>query len=96
MATTTEPERVGGKPEQDRETAIVEPPYSSFGRGAKVFIVACVSAAAFFSPVSSNIYFPALNVLAAELNVSNTLINLTLTSFLVYSLCQMNILDIAD
>ena len=85
MATTKEIEAAPDRPEEDSETAIVEPPYSSSGKGAKIFIVACVSAAAFFSPVSSNIYFPALNVLAAELNVSNTLINLTLTSFLVGS-----------
>jgi len=83
MASTTEQGRAGDQPEKDPETAIVEPPYTSFSRGEKAFIVTCVSAAAFFSPVSSNIYFPALNVLAAELNVSNTLINLTLTSFLV-------------
>ncbi|MCJ1245381.1 hypothetical protein MMC30_002585 [Trapelia coarctata] len=84
MVSTTEQERNGDNREKDPETAIVEAPYCSFSRGEKAFIVTCVSAAAFFSPVSSNIYFPALNVLAAELNVSNTLINLTLTSFLIF------------
>ena len=83
MADPTQQERPADKPVKDLETALVEAPYCSFSKGEKAFIVACVSAAAFFSPVSSNIYFPALNVLAAELNVSNTLINLTLTSFLV-------------
>lgn len=40
--------------------------------------------AGFFSPVSANIYFPALNTLARDLHVSNTLINLTLTSYMIF------------
>ena len=40
--------------------------------------------AAFISPTSANIYFPALNPLAADLHVSNTLINLTLTSYMIF------------
>jgi len=80
----------------DSETAIAEPPYSSFGRGETAFIIICVSAAAFFSPVSSNIYFPALNILAAELDVSDTLINLTLTSFLVCLARDVLVIGLAD
>ncbi|KAG9792292.1 hypothetical protein KCU88_g907, partial [Aureobasidium melanogenum] len=40
--------------------------------------------AGFFSPVSANIYFPALNPLAQDLHVSDTLINLTLTSYMIF------------
>lgn len=31
----------------------------------------------------ANIYYPAFNILADELNVSNTLINITVTSYMV-------------
>jgi len=60
------------------------PPHSVFTSGQKKFIVFMASWAGFFSPVSANIYFPALNALAADLNVSYTLINLTLTSYMIF------------
>jgi multidrug resistance protein len=59
------------------------PVHSVFGKHQKRFIVFMASLAGFFSPVSANIYFPALNSLARDLNVSHTLINLTLTSYMV-------------
>lgn len=58
-------------------------PYSVFTETQKRFIIFTASWAGFFSPVSSQIYFPALNTLARDLNVSSTLINLTLTSYMV-------------
>lgn len=61
----------------------VGPMHSVFTKNQKRFIVVMASWAGFFSPVSANIYFPALNSLAKDLSVSNTLINLTLTSYLV-------------
>lgn len=57
--------------------------YSVYTENQKRFIVFTASWAGFFSPVSSQIYFPALNTLARDLNVSNSLINLTLTSYMV-------------
>jgi len=60
-----------------------EPPFSIFSRSEKTFIVVVASLAALFSPLSANIYYPALNVLAKDLKVSNSLINLTVTSYLV-------------
>ena len=63
------------------------PVYSVFTKNQKRFIVLMAAWAGFFSPVSGNIYFPALNPLAKHLNVSNTLINLTLTSYMV---CMMD------
>ena len=71
------------------------PLHSVFTKNQKRFIVFMASWGGFFSAVSSNIYFPALNSLAADLHVSNGLINLTLTSYMVnhshfvtYSLAQ--------
>ena len=58
-------------------------PFSIFTKNQKRFIMLMSSWAGFFSPVSSNIYFPALNSLASDLHVSNTLINLTLTSYML-------------
>lgn len=60
-----------------------EAAYSIFTENQKRFIVFIASWAGFFSPVSSQIYFPALNTLARDLNVTNSLINLTLTSYMV-------------
>ena len=59
------------------------PLYSVFTKNQKIFIVFMASWAGFFSPVSGQIYFPALNALARDLHVSNSLINLTLTSYMV-------------
>jgi multidrug resistance protein len=60
------------------------PPYSAFGKWKKRYIVTMVTLAAFISPTSANIYFPALNPLRVDLNVSSTLINLTLTSYMIF------------
>ncbi|GMF69515.1 unnamed protein product [Aspergillus oryzae] len=57
--------------------------YSAFSKAQKRYIVFCTSWAGFFSPVSSQIYYPALNTLANDLHVSGGLINLTLMSYMV-------------
>ncbi len=54
--------------------------YSS--RQKKVILIAG-SFAAFFSPVSSNIYFPALVTIAKDLHVSLSQISLTVTTYQV-------------
>ncbi len=46
--------------------------------------MAMVTLAAFISPTSANMYFPALNPLQDQLHVSATLINLTLTSYMIF------------
>lgn len=57
--------------------------HSVFSSNQKKVIVIMASIAAFFSPLSANIYLPALNTLAHDLNVSNSRINLTVTTYLV-------------
>jgi hypothetical protein len=59
------------------------PPYCILPEGEKIFIMLLVSFAAIISPISSSIYFPALNNLAKDLNVSISLINITITTYLV-------------
>lgn len=60
-------------------------PYSVFSKYTKRWTVFLIALAGFFSPLSANIYFPSLNYLARDLNVSIELINLTITAYLV---CQ--------
>ncbi|KAL1598890.1 hypothetical protein SLS60_008033 [Paraconiothyrium brasiliense] len=60
------------------------PPYSVFTKKQKYLIVFLAAWGGFFSPLSANIYFPALTQLAVEYNVSSTLMNLTLTSYLIF------------
>ena len=60
------------------------PVYSVFSDRQRKFIVFMVACAGFFSPLSANIYFPALNALSRDLKVSNELINLTLTSYMIF------------
>ena len=58
-------------------------PYSIYTPRQKRFIVFMAAFGGIFSPISGTIYFPALNPLSADLHVSNSLINLTLTSYMV-------------
>ncbi|KAH8803275.1 major facilitator superfamily domain-containing protein [Xylogone sp. PMI_703] len=60
------------------------PVYSVFSPWQKRFIILMVTWGSFISPTSANIYFPALNPLSQHLNVSHTLINLTLTSYMIF------------
>lgn len=60
------------------------PHYSVFSKQYKRYIVFMAAWAGLFSPLSANIYFPALNTLAKELNVSSGIINLTLTSYMIF------------
>lgn len=79
-------------PAQGVELATVStagPVHSVFTKNQKRFIVVMASFGGFFSPVSASIYFPVLNSLAQDLGVTSTLINLTLTSYMVYQLINL-------
>ncbi len=58
-------------------------PYSIFTSAQKGLIITLVSIAATFSGFASNIYFPAIPSLAASLNATPELINLTVTSYMI-------------
>jgi len=58
-------------------------PYSAFTPLQKKYIVFTAAGAGLFSSLSAQIYFPALNTLAKDLNVSASAINLTVTSYMV-------------
>ncbi|KAK5050776.1 hypothetical protein LTR84_003335 [Exophiala bonariae] len=57
--------------------------YSVFTTKEKRMMILAGSFAGFFSPLSSTIYFPALNTIAKALHVSGSKINLTVTSYVI-------------
>ncbi|KAK3905374.1 major facilitator superfamily transporter [Staphylotrichum tortipilum] len=59
------------------------PAYSVFTRWERRMMVLLVGFAMLFSPLTANIYFPAMSKLEADLGTSAQLINLTVMSYLV-------------
>ncbi|KAF4472496.1 MFS multidrug transporter [Fusarium albosuccineum] len=64
--------------------APIPEPYTIFGQRQKALIVLIVSVAATFSGFASNIYFPALPTISHDFDTSIELINLTVTSYLIF------------
>ncbi|KAK4163391.1 major facilitator superfamily domain-containing protein [Cladorrhinum sp. PSN259] len=60
------------------------PAYSVFSKATKGWIVAMIAFASFVSPMTANIYFPALVPISRDLGVSVGLINLTLTTYMIF------------
>lgn len=58
-------------------------PYSVFTTAQKRLIILAAALASAFSPLSANIYYPALNSIARDLRVSSSQINLTITTYMV-------------
>jgi hypothetical protein len=58
-------------------------PYCILPEGEKIFLMIICSIAGMVSPMSSSVYFPALNNIGNDLNVSTSLMNLTVTTYLV-------------
>ena len=59
-------------------------PYSAFPQHTKWLIVAICGAAGVFSPISSNIFVPAIPTLAAEFHRSEQDISLAITIYLIF------------
>jgi hypothetical protein len=64
-------------------TSASDKPYSVFTPWQKRFIILASSVGTFISPLTTNIYFPALNTIASDLHVSISQINLTITTYMV-------------
>lgn len=60
------------------------PPYFVFTTRQKQYIIVMTAWGSLFSPLSSNIYFPALNTLPKDLKVSSGVIYLTVTSYMIF------------
>lgn len=73
--------------EVNEETPLLRPPttepYSVFTSTQKRLIILTAALASSFSPLSANIYYPALNSIAKDLGVSPSQINLTITTYMV-------------
>jgi multidrug resistance protein len=57
--------------------------YSNFSQQQKAIIVTLIATAGFFSPFTAFIYFPALQSIASDLNVTIELMNITVTVYLL-------------
>ncbi|TFK77325.1 MFS general substrate transporter [Pluteus cervinus] len=64
----------------------VEPPrpFSIYTRNEKWMIVSLIAFAGLFSPLTANIYFPAIPTLVQEFHKSTELINLTVTMYIIF------------
>ncbi|KAJ3332798.1 hypothetical protein HDU76_013044 [Blyttiomyces sp. JEL0837] len=62
---------------------VVEEPYHVMTRERKFYMVILVSLAATFSPLSSNIYFPALDQISKTLSISKETVALTVAVYMV-------------
>ncbi|KAM7186947.1 major facilitator superfamily transporter [Naviculisporaceae sp. PSN 640] len=58
-------------------------PYHVYAKGQKWFLIVIISAAGLFSGLSSNIYFPAMDEISKDLNVSLAAVSLTVTSYMI-------------
>ena len=65
--------------------------YSILTTAQKKAIVLRASFCAFFSPTTASIYYPAVNVIAHDLHVSNTADNLTVTTYLVNNIPSLQL-----
>ncbi|KAK0650386.1 Quinidine resistance protein 1 [Lasiodiplodia hormozganensis] len=96
-STSNGPEQEIAQDLERASTAASGPVYSVFPRKMKLFIVFMVAWGGFFSPLSANIFYPALNTLSSELHVSVELINLTLTTYSIFQGLAPTIFgDLAD
>ncbi|KAH8904734.1 major facilitator superfamily transporter [Coniochaeta sp. PMI_546] len=61
------------------------PPYTLFTKTERRIMVVLIALAGWFSTLSSFIYYPAISRIADDLDTSVTLINLTVTSYMIVS-----------
>jgi multidrug resistance protein len=59
-------------------------PYTVFTASQKRLLTALIGLAMLFSPMSANIYFPCLPALQRDLRTSTQLVNLTVTSYVIF------------
>ena len=82
---TQDPEKADSPPEQ-HHPALSKEIYSVFTVPQKRAIILTGSFVSWFSPMTGSIYFPALNQIARDLDVSSARVNITVTTYLVSNL----------
>lgn len=81
----------------DHSNILATEDYSVFTVGQKRAIIFAGSFASWFSPMTGSIYFPALDRIAADLNVSNSAMSITVTTYLIIQgLAPMMIAGFSD
>ena len=73
-------ETKGGSQDDEGPT----PPYSVYNWWQKRLIAFTAAIAGLFSPLSTNIYYPALSTIADDLHVSISQVNLTVSTYMVF------------
>jgi hypothetical protein len=68
-------------------------PHSIYTKNQKRMMVVAAAVASTFSPITGNIYLPALNSVAHDLKVSNSVITLTVTFYMV-STSRMSLISL--
>ncbi|KAI1107867.1 major facilitator superfamily transporter [Jackrogersella minutella] len=85
------------EPPSEQPVIDQRPNYSAFTDWEKRGIVIGAAIGAFFSPLTAQIYLPALNVLADEFHVTVSQINLTVTTYMIFQgLTPMFVGSLAD
>lgn len=87
ISTSTAPQVESQEPASELPvdgTSDVPARFTVYTQWQKRLIVLAASAAMFFSPLTAQIYLPALNVLSQEFHVSPSKINLTVTTYMVF------------
>lgn len=76
-------EKLQTETDNSRDSQRAEGPYSIYSQKTKTFLIISVSFMAIISPLSSAVYLPAIPLISRDLNVSPSLINLTITTYQV-------------
>ncbi|KAK7739974.1 hypothetical protein SLS53_005568 [Cytospora paraplurivora] len=89
VETAITPDEKSARPTEEAEGRAqdqdpVQPVYSIYTRRQKAFIVFMSGLGGFFSPLSANTYLPSIPKLSSDLGVSTSLMNLTVTAFLIF------------
>lgn len=72
-------------PQETEKIGRSNAPYSGFTNSQRKQVALLVAFAAMFSPLSSFIYYPCIDSIAKDLDVTVELMNLTITSYMVVS-----------
>ncbi|PKK41649.1 hypothetical protein CI102_14762, partial [Trichoderma harzianum] len=77
-------EKLQTETDNPRDSQRAEGPYSIYSQRTKKFLIISVSFMAIISPLSSAVYLPAIPLISRDLNVSPSLINLTITTYQIF------------
>jgi hypothetical protein len=73
----------GGDLQPPASPTAASEPHSIYTQNQKRLMVVAAAVASTFSPITGNIYLPALNSVAHDLKVSNSVVTLTVTFYMV-------------